>query len=230
MFIKYIYSLLILIGICVGKSVMAFPTLTGPVVDTANVLSTSVEQQLISLLQTEQTHQIVVVTVDSLNGQAIEEYGYQLGRHWEIGEKGKDNGVLLILAPNDGLARIEVGYGLEGVLTDAVSATIINHHMMPLLKEKQYEQAAIVGAKDILATIKGETFATPAVEEEVGFGAIVLTLLIVGLFIYVASAPREDRARRLRLVLFFLSFVPGKGGFRGKGGRFGGGGSTGRFK
>ncbi len=231
MLMKYIYLLVVIIGLCFGGSAVAFPELTGQVVDTAGILSPATERQLVDLLKTETQHQVVVVTLDSLNGQSIEEYGYQLGRHWGIGDKGTDNGVLLIIAPTEGLVRIEVGYGLEGALTDALSSVIINQYMMPFLKEKKYDNASLIGVEGILAAIKGERFA-PAMsaEEELGFMGLIFTILIIGLFVYVAAAPREQRAGRLRTVLFFMSLMPGRGsGFKGRGGRFGGGGSTGRF-
>ncbi len=230
--LKYICALFVLIGICFGGEAKIFPELTGRIVDSAHILSSSTQRRLTDMLQAEPKYQVVVVTVDSLNGQPIEEYGYQLGRHWGIGEKGMDNGVLLLIAPNEGLVRIEVGYGLEGVLTDALSAIIIQQHMMPLLKEKKYDAAAVIGTQGILSTIKGEQFKTASAEEDTGIIDITLMVLIVGLFIYVASAPRENRAARLRSVLYFLSMMRGGrgSGFRGKGGRFGGGGSTGRFK
>ncbi len=210
---------------------MAFPTLTGQVVDTADIFPPEAERYLTQLMETMPQHQMVIVTVKSLEGQAIEEYGYQLGRHWGIGEKGNNNGVLLIIAPNERLVRIEVGYGLEGALTDTAASVLINQYMMPLLKEGKYVKAATIGVQGIIAITKGEQFAPPQTDNSVGLIGMLLTVLIVGLFIYVAAAPMEDRARRIRVILFFLSFMPGRGGggFRGKGGRFGGGGSTGKF-
>ncbi len=94
-----------------------FPELTGRVVDNAGLLDPTEEQALADKLATEEqqsSNQVVVVTVPDLQGYPIEEYGYQLGREWGIGQEGKDNGVLLIVAPNERRLRIEVGYGLEG--------------------------------------------------------------------------------------------------------------------
>ena len=219
-----------LITFCLAGKALCFPALTGHVVDEANILSSQAERQLTTLLQAETKHQVVVVTLASLEEKSIEDYGYQLGRHWGIGEKGNDNGVLLIIAPNERQVRIEVGYGLESVLTDAVSSVILNN-MTPDLTKNNYNQAALIGVQQILNVIKGETFShAPQNKEEPTAVAIFLTCLVLGLFIYVAMAPRNDRARRLRLILTILSFVPGKsGGFKGKGGRFGGGGSSRKF-
>ena len=220
-----------LITFCLAGKALCFPALTGRVVDEAQILSQQTEQQLTALLQSDMQHQVVVVTLSELEGKTLEEYGYQLGRHWGIGEKGNDNGVLLIFAPNERQVRIEVGYGLEGVLTDALSSLILNN-MLPALEKKDFNQAALIGTQQILSAIQGENFAHHPEGEEIPTPiAVFLTCLVLGLFIYVGMAPQNDRARRLRLVLTLLSFVPGRGGqgFRGKGGRFGGGGSSWNF-
>ena len=210
--------------------VWAFPALTGQVVDEAHILSPQTERQLTTLLQSETKHQVVVVTLANLEGKTIDDYGYQLGRHWGIGEKGNDNGVLLIIAPNEKQVRIEVGYGLEGALTDAVSSVILKN-MTPALKGNDYNRAALIGTEQILTVIHNETFKAHPSEEIPTPIAIILTGLVLWLFIYVAMAPKNDRARRLRLILTLISFVPGKGmhGFKGKGGRFGGGGASKKF-
>ncbi|MBR5129846.1 MAG: TPM domain-containing protein [Alphaproteobacteria bacterium] len=218
-----------LITFCLVGKAWCFPTLTGRIVDEAQILSAQVEQQLKTLLQSEAQHQVVVVTLSDLEGKSIEEYGYQLGRHWGIGEKGNDNGVLLIIAPNERQARIEVGYGLEGVLTDALSSVILND-MSSALSENDYNQAVLIGTQQILNVIREEEFNTHPLDEIPTPLAIILACLILVLFIYVAMAPQNDRARRLRLILTIISFIPGRGGgFRGKGGSFGGGGSSRKF-
>ena len=114
-----------------------FPALTGRVVDDAQLLTPEQEQALTGKLATleQQTgDQLVVVTLPSLQDQEIEDFGYQLGRHWGIGQKENDGGALLIVAPNERKVRIEVGYGLEGVLTDAYSSLIIRNDILPALQ------------------------------------------------------------------------------------------------
>ena len=94
-----------------------FPALTGRVVDDAGVLDASTQSQLTDMLAAHESatgEQVVVVTLDSLQGFSIEDYGYQLGRYWGIGQKGKNTGALLIVVPKEHKVRIEVGYGLEG--------------------------------------------------------------------------------------------------------------------
>ena len=111
-----------------------FPPLTGRVVDDAQILSPDVERDLTDKLESLETttgRQLVVATVPSLQGYPIEDYGYQLGRAWGIGEKDKDTGAILLVAPNERKVRIEVGYGLEPVMTDALSSVIIQSAILP---------------------------------------------------------------------------------------------------
>jgi hypothetical protein len=107
-----------------------FPALTGRIVDEAGLLSPDDRRQIeaeLEALEAKSTDQIVVYTTRSLQGYPIEDFGYQLGRAWQIGQKGKDNGVVLIVAPNDRKVRIEVGRGLEPQLTDLMSKLIIEN-------------------------------------------------------------------------------------------------------
>ena len=111
-----------------------------------------------SLAELEQktTDQLVVVTLKSLQGTSIEDYGYQLGRHWQIGQKDKNNGVLLIVAPNERKVRIEVGYGLEGTLTDAVTRLIIENSITPRFKVSDYAGGIKRGVEDIIQVLSGD--------------------------------------------------------------------------
>src|SRR5918992_2424486 len=118
-----------------------FAPLTGRVNDHAGLLSERDERELDAALarfETETTNQLVVVSLESLQGLPIAEYGYQLGRHWGIGQEGKDNGALLIVAPQEREVRIEVGYGLEGELTDARSRTIIETSILPHFRQGDF--------------------------------------------------------------------------------------------
>ena len=132
-----------------------FPILTGRVVDQASVLSPSIKDELETMLATHEnntTNQVVVVTIKSLGNSQIEEYSLELARHWGIGQKGKDNGVVLVVAPNDKQVRIEVGYGLEGTLTDALSSNIINYYIIPEFKKGDIQNGIDRHAKDHRAT------------------------------------------------------------------------------
>lgn len=136
-----------------------FPELSGRIVDNANMISPSTEENISSILKAheeETSNQIVVVTVDSLHGYPIEDFGYQLGRHWGIGQKGRDNGVLLIVSKEDRKIRIEVGYGLEGALTDKISHEIIEYVLKPKFRIQQFDQAFKESINNIIDAIKGE--------------------------------------------------------------------------
>ena len=114
-----------------------FPPLTGRVVDAANIIPADVEARLgqkLAALEAQSQRQLVVATLPSLEGYEISDYGYRLGRTWGIGSKEKNDGALLIIAPGERKLRIEVGYGLEGILTDGLSSLIINDAIVPKFK------------------------------------------------------------------------------------------------
>lgn len=120
---------------------LSFSTLTGRVVDEAGVLDATARATLtdaLAGLESKTTYQFVVVTLKSLQGTSIDDYGYQLGRRWQIGQKDKNNGVLLIVAPNERKVRIEVGYGLEDTLTDAITKFIIENSILPGFKASDF--------------------------------------------------------------------------------------------
>jgi uncharacterized protein len=130
---------LVLVGIVVAEvpssaAEPTFPVLTNRITDQAELLSaedyTAIQAELAALEQTS-TDQFAVVTVKSLDGYPIEDYGYRLGRKWGIGQEGKNNGIMLIVAPNERKVRIEVGRGLEPIMTDAMSSLIIRNAILP---------------------------------------------------------------------------------------------------
>ncbi|MDO9321931.1 MAG: TPM domain-containing protein, partial [Pseudomonas sp.] len=127
-----------------------FPALSGRVVDQAGMLDAATSTRLTQELASHEQatgNQLVVVTLPNLQGLPIEDFGYQLGRHWGIGQKGKDNGVLLLIARDERKIRIEVGYGLEGTLTDAQSSLIIQQVISPAFKQGQYSQGISAGVQ-----------------------------------------------------------------------------------
>lgn len=146
-----------------------FPALTGRVVDQARVLSQSTKDELETLLATHEnntTNQVVVVTIESLGNAQIEEYSIELARHWGIGQKGKDNGALLVVAPNDKQVRIEVGYGLEGVLTDALCGVIINRYVIPEFKKGDIQNGINIGIQKIIALLDGDEGVKKEIEKQ----------------------------------------------------------------
>ena len=136
-----------------------FPVLSGRVVDEADILTDRARVELISKLATleaKTSDQLVVVTLRSLRGQTIEQYGVALGRRWQIGQKGKNNGVLLIVAPSERKVRIEVGYGLEGVLPDAVAKYIIEQTILPHFRARDFTGGISRGADDVIRVLTGD--------------------------------------------------------------------------
>jgi uncharacterized protein len=142
-----IFLLLFVLLASIGPAnAQTFPALSGRVVDEANLLDPAQEAALTAKLQALETatnRQLVVTTLNSLQGYDIADYGYQLGRKWAIGQDGKgeaekDNGTILIVAPKERKMRIEVGYGLEPVLTDGYSSSIIRNTITPFFKAGDY--------------------------------------------------------------------------------------------
>lgn len=212
-----------------------FPALTGRVVDEAVLLCPGARAALTRQLEGHEQatgEQVVVVTLNSLQGYAIEDYGYQLGRHWGIGEKDKNTGVLLIVAPNERRMRIEVGYGLEDVLTDALSHRIIRDVIRPYLKKGDYEQGILQGAGAILKVLGGEYQPSSQKARESQNGGpvtFILVFLVIALINVVFGAYRRDRRG-----VYWGGGLGGYGGgmgggFGGGGGLFGGGGSSGSW-
>jgi uncharacterized protein len=132
--------------------------LTGRVVDEANIISASEEIALTDQLETlekDTTDQLVVITVKSLDGKSIEQLARQLGNRWGIGRADVDNGVILLIAPSDRQVRIEVGLGLEGLLTDQRAAAIVRH-MLPLFSKGRSAQAIESGVSEISSVLRAD--------------------------------------------------------------------------
>ncbi len=140
-------------------SAQTLPALTGRVVDAAGMLSPGTRGILVrelAELEDKTTRQVVIVTVKSLDGRGIEDYGVRLGRSWGIGQKDKNNGVLLIVAPNERKVRIEVGYGLEGELTDAVAKLIIQESILPDFRQGNMVGGIVSGTEAIIKVLSGD--------------------------------------------------------------------------
>jgi len=209
-----------------------FPQLSGRVVDEAALLSAPAKERITGwLLEFERAskRQVVVVTVKDLQGYPIEDFGYRLGRAWGIGEKGRNTGAILLVAPKEREVRIEVGYGLEGELTDAVSRAIIEQNILPAFKQGNYEQGIINGTAAILKVLgwKGDA---PGViitqESQEDLSPLSLLILIILFVIFRFGRSGFFGGRHGRGVWGSRSRG---GGFSGRGGSFGGGGASGRW-
>ena len=226
-------------GLLAGAAAaLEIPPLGSPVVDSANVLSAGTRRELERTLlayERERGHQVVVLTTASLEGLPIEDYSLAVAEQWKVGHKGLDNGVILIVAPQERKVRIEVGYGLEGVIPDAIANRIIQEVILPEFRSGGLESGIVAGTRSILEAAAGE-YAPPGPERRSGrrrSGSPLFSLLwIVILFMGLGSRG-----------LFFLPFMLGGGrgyrsggiggggfgggGFGGGGGGFGGGGASG---
>jgi uncharacterized protein len=229
-----------------------FPPLTGRVVDDAAVLSDTTKSDLTDMLAAHEQatgQQVVVVTLDSLQGYTIEDYGYQLGRNWGIGQKGKNTGAILIVAPKEHKVRIEVGYGLEGTLTDAISRTIIENSILPNFKRGDFNAGVLAGTTSILRALGGNSAETGEAATSAypiqGKPPSGLELVVIILFFLIPVIGS------LLLTFGFISSghrvqwgtgrgwdsggglgggsSGGGGGFSGGGGSFGGGGASGSW-
>src|SRR5688500_12102515 len=151
-----VIALLVLLSAVVAALAQNFPPLTGRIVDQAGIIPAetreTIEPKLIRL-EADSGIQLVVATVTSLQGQEIEPYANELFRNWRLGEKAKNNGVLLLVAPNEKRVRIEVGYGLEGTLTDALSKVIITNAITPRFKVGDFGEGISRGIDDIITVL-----------------------------------------------------------------------------
>ena len=155
-------ALLLLAGLGVVGAAHAqpkFPSLTGRIVDEAGIISSEDRQKILEtlrVLEQKSTDQIVVYTTKSLQGYPIEDFGYQLGRHWQIGQKDKNNGIILIVAPNERKVRIEVGRGLEPQMTDLMSGLIIRNVILPAFRRGDFSGGVRAGVHDIRDVLLGD--------------------------------------------------------------------------
>ncbi|QBR71443.1 hypothetical protein CU048_09285 [Beijerinckiaceae bacterium] len=224
-----------------------FPPLTGRVVDQANVIPEAVAETLtqkLAALEAKSGIQLVVATVTSLEGDEIEPYANALFRAWGLGEKDKNNGVLVLVAPQQHKVRIEVGYGLEGTLTDALSKIIITNAMTPRFKTGDYGGGLERGVDDIitvLTTDSAEWGKRPdlrIVNDQESTTDGIAPLIAIGLFLLLIFMllPRGIRGDVFSFLLGMLMSSGGSsgggssgGGWSGGGGSSGGGGASGSW-
>ncbi len=223
---------------------LTFPPLTGRVVDQANIISADTRQAVegkLAELEAKSAIQLVVATVKSLEGQEIEPYANQLFRTWGLGQKDKNNGVLLLVAPNERRVRIEVGYGLEGTLTDALSKIIIANAITPRFKEGDFSGGVARGVDDIIAVLTTDTAdwgKRPAVRPDFQPTDTQINWLIAVVVIAILTGMIISPGFRWLVLNILIDIVlssgsssssssSGGGGFSGGGGSSGGGGASG---
>jgi uncharacterized protein len=159
---RFLLILMALFAVASSARAQDFPALTGRVVDQADLLNPAEEAALsakLAALETSTNRQLVVATLNSLQGYEISDYGYQLGRKWGLGQDGKgetekDNGAILIVAPKERKMRIEVGYGLEPVLTDGLSSSIVRNDITPRFKASDFPGGINAGVDRIITQLQ----------------------------------------------------------------------------
>jgi len=245
---------------CMGsaRAEPKFPALTGRVVDVAGLLTPELRARLtaeLAALEEKSSDQLVVVTVPSLEGYPIEDYGYRLGRAWGIGQQGKDNGVILLVAPSERKVRIEVGRGLEPTMTDIMSKLIIENAILPAFRRGDFAGGITAGVRDIKDVLLGDAEAVkerakgtrsgPGIDYQ-ALIILVIWLLIIAYVLYAQARharqmPNARRGPRDRRRGGDVVIIPGGsrhwgggwsgggggGGWSGGGGSFGGGGASG---
>jgi uncharacterized protein len=216
--------------------------------DFADLLSPSQIQQLekqLSDIEREGSSQVLVVTVPDLQDLPIEDYAVRLAEKWKPGHRGRDNGVILLVAPKDRKMRIEVGYGLEGVLTDALSKNIITTRIAPAFRQGDFFSGIQAGIQSIAQVVAGEYEPLPSSESS-GRGRVPVFLLIFFFFLFIILSRAMSRARSYGIDHGTWHRGPrgwssggsgwgsggggwSGGGFSSGGGSFGGGGSSGSW-
>ena len=228
---------------CVGAfAAPTFPALAGRrVVDEAHVLSPEVQADLtakLAALEQSTSRQLVVVTLPSLNGDDIADYGNRLLRTWGIGQKGTNNGALFIIVPSEHKVRIEVGYGLEPILTDALSSVILQQAVIPKFRAGDVSGGIVDGTTAIIAQLGADpstaeakaAAAEQAASAPVRHGNPIGGIIPLIFFIFIISSifRRGGFGGGLGMLLPFMFLGGGRGGgWSGGGGDFGGGGFSG---
>lgn len=241
--------LTLFVGLVCGRAwALEVPPLEGRINDRAGVLSADVRQRLeqrLSEYERATGHQFAVLTLKSLEGRNPEQFSIQVVEKWKLGQRGKDDGLLLLVATDDRKVRIEVGYGLEGVITDALSARVVRNVLGPAFRSGDYG-AGIERALDALMAVAGDgqagapdptKKAPPGEPRPGGILGTILTLLAFGPFLGVLLIAllfmnRSGRGRGYGRRggwggSDWTSFGGGFGGGSFGGGGFGGGGGSG---
>jgi uncharacterized protein len=236
------YVLLVHVSLALALDV---PPLRGRVNDYAGVMSSEQARSLESRLaqfEQETGHQVAVLTIPTLGGEDIEGFSIRVAENWKLGKKGFDNGVILVVAVKDRRLRLEVGYGLEGVLPDAIAKRITSDYIVPRFRAQDYAGGIIAGIDAVLRVIKQEPLPEAARKKSgeqnstfESFAMLAITIAVLGLMAFASTANRRrnhiwgTRGRRGGPMIFGGPGGFGGGGYSGGGGFFGGGSGGGGF-
>src|SRR3989338_6445077 len=214
----------------------------GYVNDYAGLLSDSAKTQLsqtLSQFEQETSNQVVVAVFQSLEGGSLEDFSIRLAEKWKVGQKNRDNGVILLIFKEDRAVRIEVGYGLEGALPDAVAGQIVYNEIVPQFREGDFDAGVTNGVNAIIRATKGEYQALPKQDPWQKYNPWIYFALVFYLILFIfrmifAQALSSGRTYSGSSGGFWGGGSSGGGGFggggfSGGGGSFGGGGASGRW-
>lgn len=234
---RFILYVLMLLLLPLNVVALEVPKLSGYVNDLAGVISPETELKIERFLRSfegSDSTQLVVLTIDSLAGDALEEYSLRVVESWKIGQKGKDNGALLLIVKQERKMRIEVGYGLEGKLTDLLAGRIIDNEIKPRFQVGDFDGGVIAGVASMAEAVRGEyqgTGSTARKKKRNPLGSLALLLFLGPGLMLLGGGGRRGRHRRSGFWIGGLGGFGGGGGggggFGGGGGGFGGGGASG---
>lgn len=225
----------------------AVPELSAHVTDQAGILSASAKRELEQTLldyQKQTGHQFAFLSIVELDGTAIEDFGQQVATAWRLGDAKRDDGLILIVARQERAVRVEVGYGLEGAIPDALAARVIRQTIVPAFREGRFDDGVRGGFDQLMRAAQGEALREgkePTAAPDVGWIRWLPILII--LVLYLLGSMSGPRGGRRIGGMGGMGFPPlggfgggsrgfgggGGGGFGGMGGGFGGGGASGRW-
>lgn len=237
---RFLLVALLVLLLAAPVAALDVPQATGYVNDRADILAATTRLELEQFLrdfEASDSTQIVVLTIPSLEGETVETYAVKAFEQWKIGQKGKDNGALLLIAKTERRMRIEVGYGLEGRLTDLLAGRIIDNEISPRFKQGDFDGGVVAGVVAMAEAVRGEYKGTGSTQRKkrsnpVGF---LFPLLFFGLPLFLRMTGRRRSYRRSGVYVGgpfmggggFGGGGFGGGGFSGGGGGSGGGGASG---
>ena len=241
---KFFVSILLSIFLANSIFALSVPSLTSPIVDNANLISDGVEQNINNQLQELSNStgiQLAVLTIPTLEDEVLESYSMKVAETWKLGSAEKDTGVLLLIALEERSIRIEVGYGLEGVLTDTKCGLIIRNVIAPEFRNGNYQAGIVNAVNNMVGLVKGDEslVSKKVLNESSGdssafiFMGIVLLYGFIFVMAVVTSKKRGPRTGTGTRTTPYVHHIPrnfgggGGGGFSGGGGSFGGGGASG---
>ena len=240
--IKFLSIILLVFVFASSGFALSVPKLTNPIVDNASLISDGVElnlnQQLMDLSDSTGA-QLAILTIPTLEGEVLESYSMKVVEDWKLGSAEKDTGVLLLIALEERSIRIEVGYGLEGVLTDTRCGLIIRNVIAPEFRNGNYQAGIVNAINNIVGLVKNDEslVSKKVLSEDAGmdpggfiFAGIALLYGFIFVMAVLSSRKKGPRVRTGTRVTPYVHHVPrnfGGGGFSGGGGSFGGGGASG---